>query len=253
MIILHAGKDEKQFFVWGEGPAEEDVLAVKRGRPPKNPVEKPYPFDAGVEGLSSALEALSVDTGRREAENITVWMPTRAGSPIPSSPLIADTPDSKAKLTLTPWTVSAYLLEADELTDFLCTCMGKRVLAPGIIPGSDLLWWAEALKFAGSLAAGQKYLPGVRVEEGKYRAFWEPVFAGEDAEGLVKLAKQMPPVARALTQTPSPELSAQPPEMPAAFVRRAVYCRGSLTTLSALLLRKKSSLKRSTKSLISFF
>ena len=229
MIILHAGRDEKQFFVWGEGPAEEDFLAVQRGRPPKNPVEKPYPFDAGVEGLSSALEALSVDIGRREVENITVWMPTRAGSPIPSSPLIADTPDSKAKLTLAPWTVSAYLLEAGELIDFLCTCMGKRVLAPGIIPGSDLLWWAEALKFAGSLAAGQKYLPGVRVEEGKYVALWEPVFAGEDAEGLVKLATQMPPVARALTRTPTltPELSARPPETPATFVLQGVYCRGS--------------------------
>ena len=220
MIILHAGRDEKQFFVWGEGPAEEDVLAVKRGRPPKNPVEKPYPFDAGVEGLSSAFEALSVDPGRRDAENITVWMPTRAGSPIPSSPLIADTPDSKAKLTLNPWTVSAYFLEAGELTDFLCTCMGKRVLAPGIIPGNDLLWWAEALKFAGSLAAGQKYLPGVRVKDGKYVAIWEPVFAGEDAEELVKLAKQMPPVARALTQTLSPEFPAQPPEMPAVSVLR---------------------------------
>jgi len=81
MIILHAGRDEKQFFVWGEGPAEEENLAVKRGRPPKNPVEKPYPFDAGVEGLSSALEMLSVDPSRRETGKITVWM--RKVNPVP--------------------------------------------------------------------------------------------------------------------------------------------------------------------------
>ena len=59
-------------------------------------------------------------------------------------------------------------------------------------------------------------MPGVRGEEGEYRAFWEPVFSGEDAGELAKLAKQMPPAARAL----APEASAMPPEMPAALVAR---------------------------------
>ncbi len=216
MIILHAGRVGKQFFLWGESPAEKEIPVVRRGRKPKNQVAKPYPFDSGFDNLSSVLELLPIGTERRETENINVWMPTIGGSPVPSSPLVAEIPTLKAELTLAPWTVHAYLLEAEEAMVLLCACMGKRVLAPGIISGNDLIWWAEALKFAGSLVAGQKYLPGVRVEEGEYRAFWEPVFAGEDAGELAKLAKQMPPVARALT----PEVSARPPEIPADLVAR---------------------------------
>jgi SNF2 family DNA or RNA helicase len=216
MIILHAGRVGKQFFFWGESPAEKKISVVRRGRKPKNPVVKPYPYDSGLDNLSSALELFPVVTGRRETEKINVWMPTIGGSPVPSSPLVDEIPTSKAELTLAPWNVHASLLEAEEAMVLLCACMGKKVLAPGIIPGNDLLWWAEALKFAGSLVAGQKYLPGVRFEEGKYRAFWEPVFAGEDAGKLAEIAKQMPPAARALTL----EVSARPPEMPAALVAR---------------------------------
>lgn len=216
MIILHAGRIGKQFFLWGESPAENEIQGARRGRKPKNLTAKPYPYDSSFENLFSALELLLGSPDRKEAEKINVWMPTIGGNPIPSSSLIAEIPDSKAELSLAPWTVNAYSLEAEETLVLLCACMGKRVLAPGIISGSDLLWWADALKFAGSLVAGQKYLPGVREEEGEYRAFWEPVFSGENAEELAKLAKQMPPASRAL----APESSAVPPEMPATLVAR---------------------------------
>lgn len=216
MIILHAGRVGKQFFLWGESPAEKEIQGARRGRKPKNPVIKPYPYDSGFENLSSVIELLLGSPGRKETEKINIWMPTIGGNPIPSSSLVAEIPDSKAKLSLTSWTVHAYPLEAEETLVLLCACMGKRVLAPGIISGSDLLWFADALKFAGSLVAGQKYLPGVRDEEGEYRAFWGPVFSGEDAGELAKLVKQMPPAARAL----APEASALPPEMSAALVAR---------------------------------
>ena len=216
MIILHAGRVGKQFFLWGESPAEKEIPAVRRGRKPKNQVAKPYPYDSDSDNLSSTLDLFPLGTEQRETENINVWMPTIGGNPVPSSPLVAEIPTSKAELTLTPWTVNAYPLDAEEAMILLCACMGKRVLAPGIISGNDLIWWAEALKFAGSLVAGQKYLPGFRGEDGEYRALWEPVFAGEDAGELAKLAKQMPPAARALT----PEISTRPPEMPAILVAR---------------------------------
>lgn len=216
MIILHAGRVGKQFFLWGESPAEKETPVVRRGRKPKNPVVKPYPYDSGFENLFSALELLLGSTGRKETEKINVWIPTIGGNPVPSSSLVAETPASKAEFSLAPWTVHAYPLEAEETLVLLCACMGKRVLAPGIISGNDLLWWADALKFAGSLVAGQKYLPGVRIEDGEYIALWEPVFSGEDAGELAKLAKQMPPAARAL----APEVSSTLPEMPATLAAR---------------------------------
>jgi len=216
MIILHAGRFGKQFFLWGESPVEKEIPVVRRGRKPKSQAAKPYPYDSGVENLSSALELLLGSANRKKTEKINFWIPTIGGNPVPSSPLVAEIPDSKAEPALAPWTVHAYPLETEETIVLLCACMGKRVLAPGIISGNDLLWWADALKFAGSLVAGQKYLPGVREDEGEYRAFWEPVFSGEDAGELAKIAKQMPPAARAL----APEASAVPPEMPAALAAR---------------------------------
>lgn len=216
MIILHTGRVGKQFFLWGESSAENEVPRVQRGRQPKDQVAKPYPYDSGFESLSSALEMLPVGTGWKEIENVNVWMQTIGGLPFPSSSLIAEITTSKAKITLAPWNVNAYLLETREAMDLLCACMEKRVLEPGIMAGNDLIWWVETLKFAGSMAAGQKYLPGIRVDEGVYRAFWEPLFTGEDAEELAKLAKQMPPVARALTL----QVSEGAPEISALFVVR---------------------------------
>ncbi|WP_269849992.1 hypothetical protein [Methanosarcina horonobensis] len=141
MIILHAGRIGKQFFLWGESPAEIETPVVRRGRKPKNPISKPYPYDSGVENLSSALELLLGSAGRKEAEKINVWIPTTGGNPVPSSPLVAEIPYSKAEPALAPWTIHAYPLEAEEAIVLLCACMGKRVLAPGIISGNDLLWW----------------------------------------------------------------------------------------------------------------
>ena len=167
MIILHAGKVGKQFFLWGESPAEKEIQVVKRGRKPKNQIVKPYPYDSSFENLSSALElVLGSIEPERDRENKRLDA-DKDGNPVPSSPLIAEIPTSEAELILAPWTVQACILEAEEAIAFLCACMGKRVLAPGIITGNDLIWWAEALKFAGSLVAGQKYLPGVRVEKGE--------------------------------------------------------------------------------------
>ncbi|HWR26094.1 MAG TPA: DEAD/DEAH box helicase, partial [Methanosarcina sp.] len=242
MIILHAGRVGKQFFLWGESPAEKEIQVIRRGRKPKKQSIKPYPYDSGFENLSSSLELLLGSTSRKESESINVWIPTIDGNPIPSSPLVAEIPTSKAELTLVPWTIHAYPLEAEEVIILLCTCMGKRVLAPGIISGNDLLWWADALKFAGSLVAGQKYLPGIRSKEGEYRAFWEPVFSGEDAGELAKLTKQMPPVARAL----APEVSDRPPEIPAALVARQ-FIEDSLDRIVRSEIGKKELVKEVRK------
>jgi hypothetical protein len=54
MIILHAGRIGKQFFLWCESPAENETPVVRRGRKPKNPIVKPYPYDSGVENLLHA-------------------------------------------------------------------------------------------------------------------------------------------------------------------------------------------------------
>ncbi len=139
------------------------------------------------------------------------WLPTRGDVPVPSSPLIAEIPDSSASPVLCPWAVTALPLTSEAAVALLCKTMGEATLAPGLISGPDLAFWARALRFAGALVARQQYLPSLESRDGGFRAIWEPVVAGADRERLASLANDMPPIARALSRTGE----GSPPEIPA--------------------------------------
>ncbi len=190
---------------------------------PKGRAQAAYPYGAGLEELVSALGAAGVswNFGNRKAGNtrsqeVTAWLPSRGDLPVPSSPLIAEPPRSRAKVALVPWTVRALLLVPGEAIELLCACVGRQTLAPGVVVGRDLAFWAQALRFGGALVARQQYLPALKAEGGRYRACWEPVFAGADADHLVELAREMPAVARAL----SGPGAAAPPPLPAVEALR---------------------------------
>ena len=55
------------------------------------------------------------------------------------------------------------------------------MLAAGVIVGVDLAYWAEVLRFAGSMMARQQFLPGFTTDADEPRATWDPVFIGMDA------------------------------------------------------------------------
>jgi SNF2 family DNA or RNA helicase len=120
-------------------------------------------------------------------------------------------PATRAKPRLGPWRVTALPLGPLATIDLLCGVADRPTLAPGVLVGGDLAFWAKGLRLAASLVARQQFLPGVTEQEGTYRACWEPVFAAADAERLAELARRMPAVARAMSD---PETTA-PPE-PAA-------------------------------------
>ena len=105
---------------------------------------------------------------------MTAWLPTRGDSPVPSSALIAEPPRSRAKAKLAPWTVAAYLLSTAKAVELLCASIGKRTLAAGVIVGADLAYWAEVLRFAGSMVARQQFLPGLTTDTDEHRARWAP-------------------------------------------------------------------------------
>ena len=81
------------------------------------------------------------------------------------------------------------------------------MLAVGVIVGVDLAYWAEVLRFAGSMMARQQFLPGFTTDADEPRATWNPVFIGMDAERLAGLARRMPAAARALSE---PDVAAPP-------------------------------------------
>ncbi|MFQ5694436.1 MAG: DEAD/DEAH box helicase [Terriglobia bacterium] len=216
MIVLHAGVCDSRFLLWGETPVG---LATRprrrRGHQPKSPRPERLLYDAGADGLMATLveAGTSVTTSKGHAETAVAWLPTVGDTPIASSPLVAEPPTSRAKTVLAPWIVTVLPLPTEQTVEVLCACVGKQLLAPGVIVGKDLAFWTVAMRFAGALVARHQFLPGITEERTAYRARWKPVFAGSDADLLATLARAMPHVSRALTHE-----AASPPETPAGVV-----------------------------------
>ncbi len=205
MIILHAGMMGDELLLWGEQPLQMDSAPSKRRKRSSKVVGSAlFPYGTPEQELLLALHTsgVIVATPRSHSQPMTVWLPTVDSVPVPSSSMIANPPEAHMKLDLAPWIVTTYPFSQEEALALLGACRGKVTLAPGILVGQDLVFWTIALRFAGSLVARQQFLPGLIKNQETYRACWEPVFRGDDAEQLALLAKGMPAVARALSQKP---------------------------------------------------
>ena len=224
MITLHAGESDGALVLWGEASRDDGVNAASpRRRGMKDAYASPHPFAAGVSDLAQALEqtALAPMRAAIRACRVTAWLPTKAGNPVPSSGLIAEPSASRAKTAIAPWTVPAYRLSTAQSLELLLASTGKRTLAAGVVVGSDLTYWAEALRFAGAIVARQQFLPGLGDEADKPRAVWEPIVTGTDAEEFAGLARRMPASARAV----SGPNAAAPPETARAEALRQFVAR----------------------------
>jgi len=230
MIIVHSAMHSGRIFFWGE--IAELTKAVQKRKsskmgPQKEKAERYY-YGADMQDLVAVLTQAVPNIGpeKKHFHDLAVWLPTRAGQAIPSSPLIAEQSPGRGKIKLRSWIITTYRMEWSEAVDLLCTCSGKKVLAPGVVIGDDLRFWSEAIRFAGSLVARQQYLPSVQTGEDDFRAVWQPVYLGDDTEGLMQLAQRMPPSARALCEIASNE----PPFTPAVDALRR-FVGGSLDCL----------------------
>ncbi|MBS3920109.1 MAG: DEAD/DEAH box helicase [Deltaproteobacteria bacterium] len=225
MIVLHAGVLEGQFFLWGEIPVGQKPPLDKKARRKKDHGSsssflKPFPYDAGAEKLSDALKeaGLGLKVSKRFTEPMIAYLPTVDRQPVPSSPLIAEAPEGDEEALLVPWTVTGFCLSAKQVVEFLCACVGKQTLAPGVIVSKDLTFWTTAMRFAGALVAKQQFLPGLNEDNGIYLARWRAVFSGLNAERLSKLAKTMPAVSRALAREEKQrDVSLSAPQSPSSI------------------------------------
>src|SRR4030042_3993925 len=206
MIILHASFLEGEFLLWGETPGEPATSVVRKPRSknhlradPANPI--PLPYDAGAEKLSSVLKEIgfALKVIKKTSRLMCAWLPTLDNQPIPSSPLIGESPESVGAMALVPWKVTGFRLPLEKSIEFLCGCIGKQIMGPGVIVGKDLSFWATALRFAAALVTKEQFLPGVSEIRGTHLSRWRPIFSGVDSGRLSKLGKSMPDVARALS------------------------------------------------------
>jgi SNF2 family DNA or RNA helicase len=143
----------------------------------------------------------------------TVWLPTAAGRPVASHPLIAEPPAPGTDATLAAWSIPAVPLDPATAIDFLSACLDRETLAPGVAIGTTLHYWAAAFRLAAGLVARERFLPDV-AEEGKHWvARWRPLVAGPDRRRVAQLAAAMPPACRAFDTGVD-----APPARPAAVV-----------------------------------
>ncbi|MGH9753224.1 MAG: DEAD/DEAH box helicase, partial [Blastocatellia bacterium] len=204
MIILHAGFFDHQLWLWGEAPAGTATeSSARRGRKASAKAKKQerLPFDAGSDGLLAALNEVvsGLKMGKDDVETAAIWLPTVDGHPVASSSIIAEPPSSNGKAMVAPWAVAAIPLHTAEAVDLLCRCVNRETLAAGVIVGNDLAFWVAAMRLGGAMTAREQFLPVVEPIEDFYRAHWEPVFAGAEAQRLQRLATTAPQACRALT------------------------------------------------------
>ena len=191
MLILHAAFHKSCLQLWGEStPREEEPATAET-----------YPYRTAIsvlrDGLAQAELSLQANGGATGEQ--TLWLPTQGGAPLPSSPLVAEPPKSRKPPTLTPWKLPTLALTAADAVPLLARVRERPALAPGLVASDDLRYWSEALQLAGALVYRRHVLPDlVEQRRGVYRAGWTPVFLGEDGARLERLARAMPPAARAI-------------------------------------------------------
>ncbi len=207
MRVLHAGLLDRSLLLWTEPSAD------------------------AVRDADSILAPL-----RRESTRVSAfaWIPSLSGVPVASSPMLnaaPGTPPSHAKARLEPHRIDCLRLSWNAAVDLLCSCMGKKMLAPGMLIGNDLRFWTNALRFAGLLVHKKAYLPGIEEREGEqasgraagsFAAVWEPVIDGEDRQTMARLAALMPPAARALSTGPGEPPATAPSRALDRFLAGAV-------------------------------
>jgi len=201
MLILHAGFFADRLLFWGEITEIASFHAdrSRRGRA-KTASPPPFPYDAGQENLLNIIQeaGLALPVGACQCESAIARLPTQKNKPLVSSPLIAESPVASASTAISPWQVTVLSLPASAEVEFLCRCVGKDLLAPGMVIGRDLAFWTVAMRFAASLTARQRFLPGLTGIQGTYYAGWEPLLSGADGQTAAQLAALMPSACRAL-------------------------------------------------------
>jgi superfamily II DNA or RNA helicase len=215
MLVLHAGLMDGRFYVWGEAPA--DATRAPRARRKRTASAAPLPFAADGLLLATALVPHLPSLVRdATAKALFLWLPTVAGQPLASNPLIAPPPpEADSPAAPAPWGVTAWPLSPAQTVALLATCLDREALAPGVLVGRTLAYWVAALRFAAALVAREQFLPGVERGADGWRACWAPALHGNDEPLFTRLARAMPGAARALGRP------AAPPDAAAATVLSA--------------------------------
>jgi hypothetical protein len=239
MLVLHAASYVGSLALWGEVPFQHsEESGPRRGRPRKNP-ELPPPPRCGASGdlLDDALRRAGIDLAG-ERRTLIAWLPSVDGRPVLSSPLLGEQ-ETHGTPSIQPWLVEAIVMNAAAAVELLASAVGRRLLAPGVLVGADLAFFATAMRVAAALVARGHVLPSVEKKDGVWRGRWMLAPAAGEHEQIASLVRAAPPAALAL----GTKQDAPPPAS-----RREVV-EGFLTSIADRLMRTAQPTKERPQSL----
>ncbi|MEP6987756.1 MAG: SNF2 helicase-associated domain-containing protein, partial [Chloroflexota bacterium] len=192
MFIVHGTihSDSKHLLLWGES----DTSSTRKGG--RRSKTTAHPFAISADQIEDWLANL-VPHAHPELQSFQLWLPTYDTEPQASPELramgvFADDDTVPTKLHL--WQVAGIALTIPDAVDLLLALTHQM----GV--GQSLYFWRAAALEALALVMQQQVLPALERDDFHYRAFWQAI--PEHPERLIELASQMPPVCRALAETP---------------------------------------------------
>jgi SNF2 family DNA or RNA helicase len=194
-LFLHAASDGSAFYLWAEAaPTNAAPAIAKRGTARRE--GKVNPFDAGHKALDAAAAALGLDPATARPTTATLWLPSHAGAPVPSTAIVGEIPERLQNAPPAPWQTSALRIEPKGFLAIANLGSDRQGLAPGVFESADLAWWIAAARFAAGLVRRGSIVPAISGHNGTARAVWRPVSLGRDRQALASLVQTMPDAAR---------------------------------------------------------
>ncbi len=129
MIVLHLARLARDSFLWGDAGAMTSGHAPARRS--RNPDAPALPFGAKKEALASAVAEIAPGfrADAKVPDTRVVWLPTVRGQPLASMPIIAETPEPDAPISLAPWRVAVLRVKMSTLLDLLASTVDKKTVA----------------------------------------------------------------------------------------------------------------------------
>ena len=224
-LVIHGSWSDDIFFLWAES---SESTPRKRGRKPRIP---PHPHHASPDSLRTVLGGLapSIDWDTMPRVERVILLPSAPDAPRLPPWLVPGEPDPVVETRLLPWKVTGLALDVlSALHILIALPPGERQteVARSRQWGADVRYWSLVAKLGLELLARHHYLPGMRENNGQYRAAWLPVLDDvEDRTRLRTLAEAMPPVCRAVfvgKDAPQPEHAPRPHHLLDRFLNQLV-------------------------------
>jgi len=254
LIVIHAIWDSLQsgkLHLWAESSSLIGSVAQRHGKQTGRQHPFTLPYEPLKEAISELAGSLLVKSASSDA--LSLLLPSTARGPLSSPELILEKEPADLKaIGFRPWKVVTLTLDPDSAFDLL---LALPNYAPhGIAFGSSLRFWTEAARFAFELIVRQSYMPALEEtrQDGAsiYRAAWQAVLVGEDAERVSLLLKAMPPICWAFL--PGSEMKPSVLQnILLSFLNRTLdaFVRESLSSTSLLPARSGRSMRSPKASL----